>query len=114
LPRFWAIAGWFVPFALLYLPVRVVLDVWWARLPEGQRGKATARVLVWWACWCLAWFTSFQWVETTTRTGGTVSYGRSFSLYLGSTTPSAVFLMFAAVALAVVVRGISAADPNRR
>ncbi|MEO6081633.1 MAG: DUF4328 domain-containing protein, partial [Umezawaea sp.] len=28
LPRFWSIAGWFVPFGFLYLPVRVVLDVW--------------------------------------------------------------------------------------
>lgn len=115
LPRFWAIAGWFVPVAFLYLPVRMVLDVWWARLPQGQRRSATARVLVWWTCWCLAWFTSFTATEVATRSAnGNVGYSMNYTLYLGTTVASCVFLVLAAVALIVVVRGISAADPNRR
>ncbi|MEO6083873.1 MAG: hypothetical protein ABIQ18_12300, partial [Umezawaea sp.] len=90
------------------------LDVWWARLPQGQRATATVRVLVWWTCWCLAWSTSFTKTEVATRsTNGDVRH-TSYLLFLGTTTTSCVFLALAAVALVLVVRGISAVDPNRR
>jgi uncharacterized protein DUF4328 len=114
LPRAFAIVGWIIPLGFLYLPVRFVLDVWWARLPRGERGGPTALVLGWWVLWCLAWFTSFRRTFTTdVRPGGSTVETVHDSLYLGATVLSTVFLMLAAVALAAVVAGISRSDADR-
>jgi len=115
LPKAFAIAGWLIPLGFLYLPVRFVLDVWWARLPRGGRGAATAAVLTWWALWCLAWFTSFRETVTLTRgpNGRTVQTA-NYTLYLGDTVLSCVFLLLAAGALVLVVLGISRDDARLR
>ena len=34
----WAIGGWFVPLANVYIPLRVVLDTGWAAVRAGRRG----------------------------------------------------------------------------
>ncbi|MFE3850554.1 DUF4328 domain-containing protein [Streptomyces griseorubiginosus] len=50
--RGWVIAGWVVPFASLWYPRRVVLDVWNASSPE-DRPRGHALVNVWWTLWLL-------------------------------------------------------------
>jgi hypothetical protein len=57
-PRFqrlspgWAIGGWFIPFANLVLPYRVVSDVALDSRPERPERRHTTRlVLGWWLCW---------------------------------------------------------------
>ncbi|MDH6516945.1 hypothetical protein M2164_003401 [Streptomyces sp. SAI-208] len=50
--RGWVIAGWVVPFVSVWYPRRVVLDVWDASSPEGQR-EGHALVNVWWTLWLL-------------------------------------------------------------
>lgn len=50
--RGWVIAGWFVPFANLWYPRRVMLDVWNASSP-GAKPEGHALVNVWWTLWLL-------------------------------------------------------------
>jgi hypothetical protein len=44
----WAIPGWFVPFANLAVPGRVVADVWRASPTPRQQYVSTALVTAWW------------------------------------------------------------------
>ena len=59
----WAIAGWIVPFANLFVPYRVVRDLWDAsvgavadreRVRTGVRRTPFPLVPLWWGCWVLA------------------------------------------------------------
>ncbi|RAJ50907.1 uncharacterized protein DUF4328 [Streptomyces sp. PsTaAH-130] len=51
--RGWAIGGWFVPIGNLWLPRRVVVDVWRASVPPGARVRTTP-VNAWWTLWVLS------------------------------------------------------------
>ncbi|GAA0240870.1 hypothetical protein GCM10010492_45010 [Saccharothrix mutabilis subsp. mutabilis] len=89
----WVVAGWFVPLANFYIPLRVVLDVRRASLPEGGRTRAAVQVWAWWVAWCLSWVTSLE-----------IHPGGFYVHFLpGGTWLSAVFLTVAGVGLAVTV-----------
>ncbi|OIK28119.1 DUF4328 domain-containing protein [Streptomyces malaysiense] len=51
--RGWAIGAWFVPIGNLWLPRRVVVDVWTASVPPGSRVRTTP-VNAWWTLWVLS------------------------------------------------------------
>ncbi|MEW2621768.1 DUF4328 domain-containing protein [Streptomyces sp. NPDC048106] len=51
--RGWAIGSWFVPIGNLWLPRRVVLDVWTASVPPGARVRNTP-VNAWWTLWIIS------------------------------------------------------------
>lgn len=55
-PR-WAIAWWFVPFANLWMPLRVVLDVNRRLSQAGRRG--TTLIVIWWMAWVINLLISF-------------------------------------------------------
>lgn len=52
----WAVCGWFVPFAALFIPFQVVGDIWRANEPRADRARREAKadvdpgpsVLIWW------------------------------------------------------------------
>ncbi|MFF3616885.1 DUF4328 domain-containing protein [Streptomyces sp. NPDC002580] len=50
--RAWAGWGWFVPFANLWLPRRIMSDIWTASSPKGPR-DSQALVNLWWTFWLL-------------------------------------------------------------
>jgi hypothetical protein len=47
-PR-WAVAWWFIPIANLFLPYRVLGELWAATDGDGERGPAYLGA--WWGCW---------------------------------------------------------------
>lgn len=51
--RGWAIGGWFVPIGNLWLPRRVVVDVWTASALPGTRVRTTP-VNAWWTLWIIS------------------------------------------------------------
>jgi hypothetical protein len=48
-PR-WSIAWWFIPIANVWMPYRVVADLW-HRLGTTRAGRRSTLVLVWWVLW---------------------------------------------------------------
>jgi hypothetical protein len=101
----WAIGSWFLPPVLLWFPYQIMADIWRAGRPTGMGDRPSSGLLpgLWWACWVLAWVTSFQ--HTTRTTGsGTAS---SYTLNFGGTPPSAVFAAAAAIMLIVIIRKVS-------
>jgi hypothetical protein len=108
LPKWMAIVGWIIPLGNVYLPLRYVLDVLWAQVAPEKRTEAALAVFGWWLCWSLAWFTSIRVITSTSVDArGNRTTGTNVSMYIGSTVPSMLCLIGAAVLLAVVVRGIS-------
>ncbi|MEU6623115.1 DUF4328 domain-containing protein [Streptomyces litmocidini] len=54
----WAIGGWFVPIANLWIPRAIALDIW--RAGHRQRyaadgAREPALLNAWWACWVASW-----------------------------------------------------------
>ncbi|MDX6742867.1 DUF4328 domain-containing protein [Actinocorallia sp. A-T 12471] len=49
--RFWTVGAWFVPLANLWLPPRLVLEVWLAsgRYPLPRRHGVSVLVMAWWS-----------------------------------------------------------------
>ena len=101
----WAIGSWFLPPVLLWFPYQIMADIWRAGRPPGLRDGPSTAVLpgLWWACWALAWVTSFQHTTRTTATGTSSSYALNF----GGTSPSAIFAAAAAIMLIVIIRKVS-------
>jgi uncharacterized membrane protein YidH (DUF202 family) len=68
--NWWAISGWLIPVANLFVPFRIVRDIWNAtvkRLAErrairsGEAGAAGFPIVpVWWALWLLTGFVGFS------------------------------------------------------
>jgi hypothetical protein len=110
----WSVFGWLVPICFLWIPYRIMADIWRAGAPE-QRAKIPVALGGWWACWCLAWFTGYR---TTTVTSPSAVPGSppptltttttTHSLVFGGTAVSLTFAAAAAVMLAYIVRRISA------
>ncbi|MER5471393.1 DUF4328 domain-containing protein [Streptomyces sp. NPDC002935] len=67
--RSWAGWGWFVPVANLWIPRRVMVDIWDASVPAGAR-SGNGLVNTWWTFWILglianrAGFTAYRKAET--------------------------------------------------
>lgn len=103
----WAIGGWFVPPANVYIPLRVVLDTGWAAVAPDRRATVTWPVAVWWACWVLSWVTAFRltMTERVTATSRSAEFYAGFDL--GATWLNSVCLALAAASLAVVVHRIT-------
>jgi hypothetical protein len=101
----WAIGSWFPPPVLLWFPYQIMADIWRAGQPAGPRDRPSSAVLpgLWWACWTLAWVTSFQHTTRTTASGTSSRYALNF----GGTPPSAVFAAAAAIMLIVIIRKVS-------
>lgn len=117
----WAIGGWFVPFADLVVPCRVMANIardslWKLRTP--------ALVGVWWASWLLYCVVSWyvlrrdiaayealpQWLS------GPADYQAYIDYYddaLGRYLLSAVLVLVAGAALIILIRRISAAQQAR-
>ncbi|MGI5126372.1 DUF4328 domain-containing protein [Pseudonocardia sp. CA-107938] len=51
----WAVGGWFVPFANLAVPGRVVADVWRASAARSGQPAGTALVTAWWLTATSTW-----------------------------------------------------------
>ncbi len=67
----WAIAGWFLPFVNLVLPVMLAQDLWRgadSSVARGQRGWRRSRgsylIGAWWTCFVVSWI---QWFGIATR-----------------------------------------------
>jgi hypothetical protein len=91
----WSVAGWFVPLACAYIPMRVVLDTGRASTSPDRRTSVTVLVVLWWGSLLLSFLTG-------ERTEAVAFIGQP-----GSTWASAVCLAVAALALASVVRRIT-------
>ncbi|MFE3034629.1 DUF4328 domain-containing protein [Streptomyces canus] len=51
--RAWVIAGWVVPFASLWYPRRVVVDIWDAS-STGEKPEGHGLINLWWTLWLLS------------------------------------------------------------
>jgi hypothetical protein len=104
----WAIWGWFVPIIFLWFPFMIMLGIWRAGQPDAERTKPALLPAAWWACWLLAWFTSFHHEFTQTYNG--ISYQTTTSVYglfFDDTVASKIFAALAAILLALIVRIVS-------
>jgi hypothetical protein len=97
----WSVAGWFVPLACAYIPMRVVLDTGRASTSPDRRTSVTVLVVLWWGSLLLSLFTGAR--EIRAERAESVA----FIGLPGSTWASAVCLAVAALALASVVRRIT-------
>jgi hypothetical protein len=111
----WSIVGWFVPICFLWIPYRIMADIWRAGAPAQDRANFPVLLGGWWACWCLAWFTGYRTTTVTTPSPVPGSPRPTFtttttthSLVFGGTVPSLVFAAAAAALLAHIVRHVSA------
>jgi hypothetical protein len=98
----WAIGSWIVPIGFLWFPYQIMIDIWRAGLPAGQRKAFAYLPAAWWACWCVAWITARP---GTPAAGG---HARAAGLVFDSTKLSLAFGAAAAVLLALIVRQVSA------
>jgi len=117
LSKGWAIGAWFVPIGFLWLPLQVVLDVWWGTREPPQdpreRRRTPKLITAWWTCWLLAWFTGVRLVSSVTEHDGGRSEFHSVTFFLGNTSLSALFTAAAAVLLMTLVRRISKEQTRR-
>lgn len=114
LSKGWAIGAWFVPVGFVWLPLRVVLDVWWGSVEPTQERRRTPKIIVgWWACWLLSWFTGVRFTTTVTDSGGAHFESHSVNIFPGATALSALFAVAAAVLLGLLVRKVTALQTAR-
>jgi hypothetical protein len=99
----WTVFAWFVPICFLWFPYQIMADIWRAGLPTSKRSTLRFLPAAWWACWCLAWFTGYQ--HVTTSSPG--SFSSSYTIAFGGTAPSRVIAAAAAVLLALIVKRVS-------
>ena len=52
--RVWTIAAWFIPLINLWLPFRIMTDIWRAGLPPEARANRAILPGIWWTC-CLTY-----------------------------------------------------------
>lgn len=109
----WAVGSWFVPVGFLWLPLQVVLDVWWGTA-EPVSPRRVPRLLVgWWLCWLLSWFTGVRLTSTTAHTDGVRLESHQVLIVPGATPLSAFFAAAAAVLLLLLIRRVSLAQSSR-
>lgn len=114
LSKGWAIGSWFVPVGFLWLPLQVVLDVWWGTAEPTQQRRRTPKLLVgWWACWLLSWCTGVRVTETVTTRNGVHLESHSVNVFPGANSVSALFATAAAVLLLLLVRRVTALQRSR-
>lgn len=114
LSKGWAIGSWFVPVGFLWLPLQVVLDVWWGSTEPTQERKRTPKIIIsWWTCWLLSWFTGVRFTQTVTHTNGLYLESHSVNVYPGANALSALFATAAAVLLYLLVRRVTTLQTTR-
>jgi Domain of unknown function (DUF4328) len=93
----------------LWFPYQIAVDALRSSsAPDAARAKAHGVIAAWWACWLLAWFTSYQVVRTVaTRPDGTIVHNFQLQAYLGSTVLSNTFTAAAAVLGILVVQALT-------
>ncbi|MFR9676214.1 DUF4328 domain-containing protein [Streptomyces sp. TR02-1] len=114
LAKGWAIGAWFVPVGFFWLPLQVVLDVWWGtEQPQHKRGPVPKLVVAWWACWIVSWCTGLRVSTTVTQVGGVNAESVSANFFPGATALSAPFAVAAAVLWCLIVRRVTARQTAR-
>lgn len=109
LSKGWAVGSWFVPIGFLWLPLQVVLDVWWGSAEPTRERRRTPKIIIgWWTCWLLSWFTGVRFTETVTHANGVYLESHSVNVFPGASALSALFGLAAAVLLCLVVRKVTA------
>ncbi|HEX7745580.1 MAG TPA: DUF4328 domain-containing protein [Micromonosporaceae bacterium] len=117
----WAIGGWFIPFANLVIPYRVMADTARGSLAQS---RTPGLVGVWWAAWlvyslvgqALARLDVARYDALPTDLAGPADYQRYVDYYRGALVPNLLTLLagiVAAAALIVLVRRISTAQAQR-
>lgn len=117
----WAIGGWFIPFANLVIPCRVMAHTARSSL---SRPRTPALVGIWWAAWLVYSVAGYAVVALDnvrydalpTALAGPADYQRYVDYYGGALVPNLLALLpgiVAAVALIVLVRRISNAQARR-
>lgn len=107
--RGWAFWGWVVPVASLWIPFRIMYDLWQPGQAAGQRGRRTWLLRTWWTAWLL----------TGLGTGSTAAHRDGSGLSLGAGLPqlssagglpliTTSFVVLAGVLLAAIIRVVSA------
>lgn len=92
----WAFWGWFVPVVNLWIPFRMMADVWRASLPEDSRRDTAWLPGLCWTCWLLG---SLPLLRVRLP-------GRGFHLYLTHSPPFwPTAALAAAIALLIVIVG---------
>jgi hypothetical protein len=102
----WAVGGWLLPVAFLWIPVVMAADAW--RASTGRRDLPW-HLRAWWATWLLAWATGVH--NTRALPGGGVQ--RGLFIELGGTTVSAVLSVLAALTASMFVYRLSTAQTAR-
>ncbi|HEY8983835.1 MAG TPA: DUF4328 domain-containing protein, partial [Streptomyces sp.] len=98
--RGWAIGGWFIPFVNLWVPRRVMGDIWRASAPLG-RPASQALVNAWWTAWVL-WLVISRFANVHDRSASTLTELRQVA---GETlVTDLVGAVAAGLAILVVVR----------
>lgn len=114
LSKGWAVGSWFVPVGFVWLPLLVVLDVWWGSAEPTQERRRTPKIIIgWWACWLLAWFTGVRFTKSVTYIDGVSFESHSVNVFPGATALSALFAVAAALLLALLVRKVTAVQAGR-
>ncbi|MFI5683632.1 DUF4328 domain-containing protein [Streptomyces sp. NPDC051636] len=98
--RGWAIGGWFTPVANLWLPRRVMLDIWDASSPWGAP-RAHALVNAWWTVWLASFLADRAAFSGYRRAEGAQALHDAARLMLFS---DAMDIAAAVLAIAVVLR----------
>ncbi|HEX2772027.1 MAG TPA: DUF4328 domain-containing protein [Micromonosporaceae bacterium] len=117
----WAIGGWFIPFANLVIPCRVMAHTARSSL---SRPRTPALVGIWWAAWLVYSVAGYAVVALDNvrydalpaALAGPADYQRYVDYYGGALVPNLLALLpgiVAAVALIVLVRRISNAQARR-
>jgi hypothetical protein len=117
----WAIGGWFIPFANLVIPYRVMADTARSSL---ARSRTPGLVGVWWAAILLYYFVGQavarydvrQYDALPTDLAGPADYQRYVDYYRDALAPNLISLLagiIAAIAFIVLVRRINAAQARR-
>lgn len=97
-----SIGSWLVPVVNLWLPFRIMADIWRAGLPAPQRCCRALLPGTWWAAWLLAGLTNLA-------VAGRSAAGiwQAPVLTAATSPPGMVFLLIAGLALIVIVRRVS-------
>jgi hypothetical protein len=111
----WSIGAWFTPVVSLWFPYQILDDTWHASEPAtATRRGPDAVAKAWWACWLLAWITSFHVTHSTTPLPDGSIRQTSFGFFLGATLPSNILTAAAAVLGLVTVGRVTRMQEARR
>jgi hypothetical protein len=70
--RSWALWGWIIPIADLWIPFQIMGDIWRAHLPPRRRDKIAWLPMIWWTSWLLTGLLS---EVRTVASPGSAGYG---------------------------------------